>query len=151
MSELDVSVERLNEYSDADAAGIGRLMPFLSENLSAEPMDEDVLRDIISSPYHDQLVARLDGIIVGTATMNLLMGPAVERKGNLQDFVADPDIRRRGIGDKIWGSMLEWCAEHKANVGLEFTSKASRVEAHSFYKKHGAEVRDTIVFEVEAK
>ncbi len=149
MNKPDVIVERLNEYSEADAAGIGRLMPFLSERLSDEPMAEDVLRAIVESPHHDQLVARLDGLIVGAATMNLLMGPGVSKQGYLEDFVTDPQLRGQGIGDRVWQAMMYWCEEQ--GVDLSFTSNPSRKEAHRFYLNHGAEIRETSVFQVSVK
>jgi len=147
MNEPKVTVERLQEYSDADAAGIGRLMPYLSERLSDEPMAEDLLRAIIDSPHHDQLVARLNGTIVGAATMNLLLGPGVSKQGYLEDFVTDPEVRGMGIGDKIWQAMITWCQEQA--IDFTFTSHPSREAAHRFYVNHGAEIRDTTVFRVK--
>lgn len=147
MANPEVSVERLTEYSFEDAAGIGRLMPFLSERLSSDPIPEDLLREIIDSPHHEQLVARLDSRIVGAATLSLLMGPAAGRAGYLEDFVTDPELRGRGIGDTLWTEMMQWCDEH--GIGLEFTSKPSRQAAHRFYLSHGAVVRDTTVFRVK--
>lgn len=46
MSESEIHTERLTEYSLVDAVGIGRSMPFLSERLSDDPMNESVLRAI---------------------------------------------------------------------------------------------------------
>ncbi|HUD07616.1 MAG TPA: GNAT family N-acetyltransferase [Candidatus Saccharimonadales bacterium] len=146
MSEMDLSIERLSEFSEADATGIGRLMPFLSERLSGDPIDTKVLKTIISSPYHEQLVAKLDGRIVGAATMDLLMGPGMIKEGYLEDFVTDPAVRGRGIGDKVWQEMLAWCREN--GVDLSFTSKPSRELAHRFYKNHGADERNTTVYKV---
>jgi GNAT superfamily N-acetyltransferase len=146
MSEFNIEVQRLSEYTEADAVGIGRLMPFLSERLSGDPVSEERLKAIVDSPYHEQLVARLDGRIVGAATMNLLMGPGMDKEGHLEDFVTDPEVRGRGVGDKVWREMLAWCREN--GVNLSFTSKPSRELAHRFYKNHGAEVRDTTVFRV---
>ena len=149
MSKPDIVVERLETYSEADAAGIGRLMPFLSERLNNEPMAEDVLRAIVESPHHDQLVAKLDGLIVGAATMNLLMGPGVNKQGYLEDFVTDPKYRGQGIGDRVWQAMIDWCKEQE--VDLSFTSNPSREEAHRFYLNHGAEIRDTNAFHMSVE
>lgn len=146
MANQEVHVEGLTEYSAEDAAGIGRLMPFLSDRLTDEPMDEVLLRTIIESPHHEQLVARLDGLIVGAATMNLLMGPGVGRQGYLEDFVTDKEVRGQGIGRKVWQGMLDWCVEQ--GVDFRFTSNPVREDAHSFYLKNGAEVRETTVFHV---
>lgn len=146
MSNLDVIVEILTEYSEPDAVGIGRLMPFLNDKLSDEPMAEELLRMIIDSPHHDQLVAKLDGTIVGAATVNLLLGPGVKGQGYLEDFVVDPEVRGLGIGDKLWQAIIDWCREHGVDLG--FTSNPARIAAHLFYNSHGAEVRDTTVFHV---
>jgi GNAT superfamily N-acetyltransferase len=147
MSNTEASIERLTKYSAEDAAGIGRLMPFLSSSMNAEPMPENLLRDIINSPYHEQLVARLDSIIVGAATLNILMGPATNRVGYLEDFVTDPLVRGSGVGGKLWDEMIAWCNEQ--GVGLEFTSNASRAAAHRFYLSRGATIRDTTVFQLK--
>lgn len=149
MNEPEVVVERLTEYSDEVAAGLGKLMPGLSERFSDEPIAEDLLRAIIDSPSHEQLIARLNGKVVGAATMNLIMGPGAGRKGELEDFVTDPDIRGKGIGDKVWQEMLVWCLEN--GVDLDFTSHPSREAAHRFYKSHGAIVRETTVFHVDVE
>lgn len=144
MPSSEITIEHLTKYSDEDAAGIGRLMPFLSEKLNDSPIPKDLLTDIISSPYHEQLVARINGVIVGTATLNMLMGPAAGRVGYLEDFVTDPEARGKGVGSKLWDAMVEWCNEHQ--VVLEFTSKPTRIDAHRFYLSRGAVIRDTTVF-----
>lgn len=143
--QSEVTVEKLLKYNKEDAVAIGLLMPSLQESLSAEPMDESLLQDIIASPFHDQLVARLDGGIVGAATLSLLMGPATKRIAYLEDFVTDSSIQGRGVGSKLWDSMLEWCRE-KGATKLEFTSNSSRQVAHQFYLKRDCIVRDTVVF-----
>ncbi len=152
MCELSVTVERLKVYDLADAAGIGRLMPFLSPRFSDEPMAEDLLKEIIASLHHDQLVARLENIIVGCATLSTIMGPGVGKEGYLSDFVADPSVRRARIGDRIWNEMIRWCKEQgyskMQGVDLAFTSHPGREAAHRFYEAHGAEERDTTVFHV---
>lgn len=147
MSTHVFSIERLTKYLPEDAAAIGRLMPFLSQKLSDMPISEDLLTQIIESPYHEQIVARLDGKIVGAATLSIIMGPAVGRQARLESFVTDPEIRGQGIGSKIWAEALRWCVERQ--VDLEFTSNPSRKSAHKFYLARGAEIRNTTVFHVQ--
>ena len=149
MIHTEVIVERLTSYSSQDAAGIGRLMPFLSASKSGDPIPKELLSEIIHSPYHEQLIARLGTKIVGTATLNMLMGPAVHKAGYLEDFVTDPGVREKGVGSKIWDEMLVWCKDN--GVGLEFTSRSSREAAHRFYLAKGAEIRDTTVFHVDVQ
>jgi acetyltransferase (GNAT) family protein len=90
-------------------------------------MAEELLQEIIASPHHEQLVARLEGIIVGAATLSIIMGPAVKREGYLSDFVADPNIIGARIGHKIWEEMIRWCEEH--NIDLVFTSRPTRIKS----------------------
>lgn len=148
MENIDCRVERVKDYSPEIAAGIGRLMPFLNEKFSDQPMAEELLKRIIESPNHLQLVARIDGIVVGSATLSIILGPGVDKEGYLSDFVTDPEYRGRGVGGKIWEEIMNWCREQE--IGLAFTSNPKRQDAHRFYLDHGAKVRDTTVFNVDS-
>jgi len=139
-------VERLQTYSPEDAAQLGHLRPILSEGKSDDPVPEQHLRQIIESPTSEQLVARLEESrrIIGAATLTILSGALSDRKGWLNDFVTDPDVRVRGIGRALWNKMGRWCMEN--DIDLTFTSHESRAAAHNFYLKQGAEIRETTVF-----
>jgi len=149
MNQHGISIERLTAYSQKDAIDIGRLMPFLSQRMNDKPIDQKLLTQIIESPYHEQIVARLNGKIVGAATLSIIMGPAVGKQARLEGFVTDPEIRGRGIGSRIWDEILLWCNER--DIDLEFTSNPSRAAAHRFYLTRGAEIRDTTTFHVRTK
>lgn len=144
-----VHVERLSAYSDQDAIDIGALMPYLSSKNSNKPIAKSWLEEIIASPYHDQIVARFHGHIVGIATVNILFEPSYNKIGYLESFVVDPNVRGQGIGNKIWNEVEAWCRDR--NVRLDFTSSSSRQDAHRFYLKHGAVIRDTTVFRFAPK
>lgn len=141
-----ITIDILSSYSPQDAADIGRLLPFLSDRFTDAPISEQLLRDIIDSPYHEQLVARdQTGHIVGTATVTITMGAAVGRNAWLEDFVVDPSVQGGGIGSRIWDAMIEWCRAHEVRK-LGFTSNSRRAGAHHFYLKRGAIIRDTSYF-----
>lgn len=140
-----VTIERLASYSKQDAADMGKLMPVLSSKFSDKPVDKNLLEQIIASPDHEQIVARLDGRIVGCATLSMTMGVGAGRKAYLEDFVVDPNIQGQGIGSKIWDEVIAWCTERK--LKLFFTSSASKEAAHKFYLSRGATIRDTSVFQ----
>lgn len=141
-----VAIEVLTDYSSQDAIDIGQLLPHLSDIFDGSPVSEHVLRDIIASPYHDQLVARNDqGRIVGTATITITMGAAVGRNAWLEDFVVDPTVQGAGIGSRLWDAMIDWCRKRSVHK-LGFTSNPTRTAAHAFYLKRGAEIRDTSYF-----
>lgn len=139
-----IHVERLTEYSEDDAAGIGELMPILSGSFTGAPIPEERLRAIIESPYHEQLVARHDTRIIGAATLSIIIGAGAGNKAWLEDFVASPGTGIRGIGQALWDEIEVWCLERSTN--LEFTSRPSRVAAHAFYTKNGAKIRETATF-----
>ncbi len=145
MSEFHV--ERLTTYSPEDAAGIGQLMPQLSKSFSNEPIPEELLRTIIESPHHEQLVARTPEKIIGAATLSIILGSGAGKKAWLEDFVSDKNSGMRGVGQALWDEMLIWCSEKDAD--LHFTSRSSREDAHAFYLKQGAVIRDTTVFRKE--
>lgn len=141
-----MNVEILTDYSADDAAAIGRLMPHLNSSFGDSPVSEELLRDIIASPYHEQLVARDEtGNIIGTATLTITMGAAVGRNAWLEDFVVDPTAQGAGIGSQLWDAMIDWCRSHDVHK-LGFTSNPTRTAAHTFYLKRGAEIRDTSYF-----
>lgn len=143
---MSITIEILTKYSGDDAADIGRLLPHLSDKFTAALVDRQLLTDIISSPYHDQLVARdANGRIVGAATLTATYGPGAGKNAWLEDFVVDPSVRGAGIGSKLWDAAVDWCRAQGASK-LGFTSNPSRVAAHAFYIKNGAVIRDTSYF-----
>ena len=122
-----VHVEHLSEYSNQDAKDIGSLLPALSANLQDTPADEGLLKEIITSPYHTQIVARNDEKIVGIATLSITLGIGAGYKTYLEDFVVDPTIQNSGIGTLIWDEIIQWCNEKQ--TPLHFTSNPSRKAA----------------------
>lgn len=140
-----INIERLTMYSEQDAIDMGKLMPVLSEKFSNQPINRGLLKEIIESPFHEQIVARLDARIVGCATLSITMGVGAGRKAYLEDFVVDPTIQGQGIGGKIWEEITKWCTEQ--DLRLFFTSSAEKEDAHRFYEKKGASVRNTTVFQ----
>ena len=132
MNRHEISVERVLEASNEIAVGIGELMPNLSAQIPDEPIPEDSLRQIIDSPDRDLFIARINGNIVGSAVMNLIVFTS-GKKAWLEDFVvsADESIRGKGIGFALWKEIVAWSSEREAP--LEFTSSPVRERAHEFY------------------
>jgi GNAT superfamily N-acetyltransferase len=139
-----INIERLTTCSEQDAIDMGNLMPVLSDKFNDQPVDQGLLKEIIESPNHEQIVARLGARIVGCATLSITMGVGAGRKAYLEDFVVDPTTQGQGIGGKIWDEITLWCQERE--VSLFFTSSADKEDAHRFYLKRGATIRDTTVF-----
>ena len=137
-------VERLTAYSPRDAAEIGALMSQLSPDRGDKPVPEELLRHIVDSPDHDQLVARSPERIIGAATLSVIYDASKGRKGWLEGFVTDQHSGIRGVGRQLWDEMGAWCAERQ--IELHFTSRPDRELAHRFYLKNGAVIRNTNVF-----
>jgi len=141
--ESEIEIARLETYSESDAAELGRLMTALSSRATGDPIEESLLRAIVESPDYVQVVAHHKARLVGAATVGIVMNP-LGRMGRLEAFVTSEDARGMGVGDALWNEVMEWCKEK--DIDLEFTSKPDRRDAHRFYEKHGAAVRDTVVF-----
>jgi GNAT superfamily N-acetyltransferase len=139
------TIERLTAYSASDAEQIGKLLPTLSERFSDQPVDGGLLREIIESPHHEQIVARIGGNIVGTATLSITIGTGAGHKVYLEDFVVSSAAQGQGVGGAIWDEITAWCKERSAP--LFFTSSTKKQAAQKFYLKHGATIRETNVFQ----
>ena len=141
-----ISVEVLQNYSEADAAMLGTLLPYLTSRFDGSPASEKLITNITGSPSHDLFVARLqDGTIVGIASLSMVLGISSDKSAYLEDFVISPDHRGQGIADLLWTHLLDWCKQ-RGIAKLIFTSKPEKVAAHGFYLKHGARIRDTNAF-----
>ncbi len=143
-------VSRVTEYSPELAQRVRELLIQLSRSGKDKgEVPEAWFTDIISSPWHDLLVALDDdGRVIGMATLSVMMGPGISKNAYLEDFVVDADSRTGGVGSALWDEMLAWGRE-KGCKRMEFTCGNGREVAQAFYKKHGAEVYDTNFFRVE--
>ncbi len=139
-------VKKLETYTPEVAARVRELLIQLSRSGKDKgEIPREWFEDVISSPYHDLLIAEEDGKILGIATLSILMGPGIRKNAYLEDFVTDNTVRGKGIGSALWQAMLEWAAE-KGCKDLEFTCGHGRESAQEFYKHHGAEIYDTNFF-----
>ena len=144
-----VEIKRLTTYTPEIADAVRKLLIELSRNGKDKgEIPEEWFQDVISSPWHDLLLAEEDGRILGIATMSIMMGPGVRKNAYLEDFVVSSQARGKGVGGKLWEEMILW-AKEKGAKRLEFTCGQGRDAAHAFYKKHGAEIYETDFFRTE--
>lgn len=146
----ELYVERLHEATEQDAIELGVLLQDLSERHAGGAVPLERLAAIIDSPDRDQFVARLQSRIVGSATLNIVLGTLGE-KAWLEDFVVEdsPDVRGKGIGYALWKEIDEWCGER--NLPLHFASHPRREAAHAFYERQGAVITGSALFRYEPK
>lgn len=139
-------VKKLDYYTPEIANRIRELLIELSRSGKDKgEIEKAWFDDIITSPWHDLLIAEDDGKIIGFACLSVTMGPGIRKNAYLEDFVVDSTIRGKGIGSALWDAMQDWAAE-KGCKKLEFTCGNGREAAQAFYKNHGAEIYETNFF-----
>ena len=142
-----MNITTLKEYTPETANRIRELLIQLSRSgKDRGEIPEEWFKDLISSDYHDMLIATDDNNkIIGIAILSIIMGPIVRKIAYLEDFVTDESVRGQGVGDALWQAMLTW-AKDKSCTELNFTSGHGREAAQAFYQKRGAEIYDTNFF-----
>jgi len=145
-----ISIGVMTEYDPEIAEEMGRLLCDLSSHYDGEPVAREVIEEIIDSPLHDIIVAFDDEKLVGMASVSAVCGALIGKNEYLEDFVVSKDCQGKGIGSQIWEEILNW-GRKKGCKRLEFTSSGKGKKAHAveFYKKKGAEIRDTNCFRIE--
>lgn len=127
-----VTIEPLTSLNDADAEAIRDLLPQLSANAS---FDRSRLETMIRHDATDLLVARLNGQIVGMATVVIFPLPTGLR-GHIDDVVVDGDSRGRGIARELLITMIERATAQGVRT-LDLTSRPSRTSAIKLYESLG--------------
>ncbi|MBQ2643304.1 GNAT family N-acetyltransferase [Candidatus Saccharibacteria bacterium] len=144
-----MKIAKLEKYTPKVANQIRKLLIQLSRNgKDRGEIPREWFEELISSPYHDMLIATEEDKIIGIATLSVHMGPIIRKNAYLEDFVTDQTVRGKGTGSALWQAILEWAAE-KGCKNLEFTCGNGREIAQQFYKNHGATVYDTNFFRKE--
>lgn len=139
-------IKTLNEYTPEIADQIRQLLIQLSRSgKDRGEIPREWFEELITSPYHDMLLALENDKIIGIATLSIHMGPIIRKNAYLEDFVTDQSIRGKGVGTALWNAMLDWATE-KGCQNLEFTCGAGREASQQFYKNHGATIYETNFF-----
>ncbi len=123
-------------------AAFERLTPQLSS--SNPPPPADAIDAIAASDATRLLVARVDGVIMGSLTLVLVRIPTGLR-AMIEDVVVDEQSRGQGVGRALSEAALELAREAGA-VTVDLTSRPSREAANRLYQKLGFVIRDTNVY-----
>src|SRR4051812_32440764 len=119
---------------DDDEQSKGREDP----RLPLDPRYTAAFETIDSDPNQMQVVAEIDGRIVGTMQLSFLPGIAFRGawRGQIEAVRIANDLRGQGLGQR----MIEWagarCRERGCKMA-QLTSKLDRVDAHRFYERMG--------------
>jgi ribosomal protein S18 acetylase RimI-like enzyme len=139
---MAVEVSVVRESSDEIVEAFGRLLPQLSRSAPALA-SEDVER-LVSWQGNIQLIARVDGEIMGALTLVTFPIPTGTRAW-IEDVVVDAAARGQGVGAALTQEAVRLARAQGART-VDLTSRPSRAAANRLYERLGFEVRDSKVF-----
>jgi ribosomal protein S18 acetylase RimI-like enzyme len=142
VGRVSVEIEIATEVSDELVQAFARLIPQLSK--SSPPPNSSELAEMIASDASDVLLARLNGVIVGTLTLITFRIPTGVRAW-IEDVVVDDSARGHGVGDTLNRFALD-VARAKGAKTVDLTSRPSREAANRLYQRIGFEPRETNVY-----
>ncbi|GLY94398.1 GNAT family N-acetyltransferase [Actinoplanes sp. NBRC 103695] len=136
---MGVGVEVVEQVSDELVAAFAHLMPQLSR--SADLMDAEAVGVLVEWPGSRILVARLDGLIVGTLTLIVFPAPTGVR-ARVEDLVVDAASRGRGAGSALLLAAVRLASIDGAYT-VDLSSRPSRAAANRLAEEFGFRVGDS--------
>lgn len=138
---MTVTVERIDTVDDEFADAVAGLLPQLSGSAVVDP---ELIRQVVGSEATTVFAARLDGRIVGMASLVVYPLPTGLR-GHVDDVVVDGTARGRGCARALLLTMIAE-AEARGVRSLDLTSRPSRTAAIALYESVGFVRRETGVY-----
>ena len=139
---MTVTVEVVERVTEEVVDAIARLLPQLSRSASAPSAEQ--LVEIATSSATCLLVARVDGVIVGSLTLAVFRIPTGVRAW-IEDVVVDEAARGQGVGEALNQEALH-IAKQLGAITVDLTSRPSRAAANRLYQRLGFTPRDTNVY-----
>jgi ribosomal protein S18 acetylase RimI-like enzyme len=139
-----VIVSALTDIDDATAEAVAVLLPQLS---TSAVFDRTRLDAMINNEATTLLVARMDGRIVGMATLvsfPLLTG----ERGHLDDVVVDESARGQGIGRALMEAVIDLARARQLRT-VDLSSRPSRTAAINLYESVGFQPRTSTLMRYE--
>ena len=131
--KVAVTIEAVREPDEEVRDALGTLLPQLNRGLGKP--SRELLAAVVADPAATLLVARVDGQIVGTATVAVVATPTCIT-AHINDVVVDDAARRQGAGRRLMEAALEIARERGAGV-VRLTTAERRGEAHRLYESLG--------------
>ncbi|GAA4185393.1 hypothetical protein GCM10022288_07380 [Gryllotalpicola kribbensis] len=138
----DISIEEVTAFSDELAETIERLLPGLS---STAVFDVELVTAIVASEATHLYVARLDGRIVGAASLVVYPIPTGIR-AHVDDVVVDERARGHGIARRLLTHLIDEANGRFHARTIDLTSRPDREAANHLYKTSGFVQRNTNVY-----
>ncbi|MEO7688585.1 MAG: GNAT family N-acetyltransferase [Sphingomonas sp.] len=135
-------------FREAIAADLPAIVAMLADDeygkdredarLPLDPLYLAAFEVISADPNQLQIVAELDGRVVGTMQLSFLPGIAFRGgwRGQIEAVRVASDLRSQGIGRQMILWAVERCRERGCHMA-QLTSKATRLDAHRFYERMG--------------
>ena len=139
---MTVDVLIANRVDNDLVAAFQRLIPQLSKS-NPTPTKEQ-LESIVSSDSSQLLIAKTDGVIVGSLTLVIFLIPTGIRAW-IEDVVVDADARGKGVGEALNKFALAE-ARRQGVTTVDLTSRPTREAANRLYQRLGFKVRETNVY-----
>jgi ribosomal protein S18 acetylase RimI-like enzyme len=136
------------EEAENVAPSLQRLISQLSSSGSGP--DAATVAERVRDERVRVLVVERHGVIVGTATLSLLMTLWKGMVGHVDDVVVDATARGEGLGRRL----LKELHEEAARLGLthlDLTSRPTREAANALYQSLGYEKRTTNVYRLRLR
>ncbi|MFE9850185.1 GNAT family N-acetyltransferase [Streptomyces sp. NPDC005576] len=141
---MSVETEIVREATPEVMEAFARLLPQLSSR--AEPLDREAVEGLVRTDTSTLLVARVDGVVVGTLT--LVMSPLLSGlRAHIEDVVVDADARGHGVGGVLIDKALALASAAGART-VDLTSRPSREAANRLYERAGFRRRESTVHRV---
>jgi ribosomal protein S18 acetylase RimI-like enzyme len=139
---MTVDVLIANRVDNDLVAAFQRLIPQLSKSNPAPTKDQ--LESIVSSDSSHLLIAKTDGVIVGSLTLVIFRIPTGIRAW-IEDVVVDADARGKGVGEALNKFALTE-ARRQGVTTVDLTSRPTREAANRLYQRLGFKARETNVY-----
>jgi ribosomal protein S18 acetylase RimI-like enzyme len=139
---VDPQVEIAKRVDNDLVVAFQRLIPQLSKSNPAPTKEQ--LESVVASDSSHILLAKLDGVIVGSLTLVIFHIPTGIRAW-IEDVVVDAEARGKGIGEALNKFALSEAIHHGATT-VDLTSRPSRESANRLYRRIGFEQRETNVY-----
>jgi ribosomal protein S18 acetylase RimI-like enzyme len=139
---VDPLVEVVKRVDNDLVVAFQRLIPQLSKSNPAPTKEQ--LESIVNSDSSCILLAKVNGVIVGSLTLVIFHIPTGTRAW-IEDVVVDADARGKGVGEVLNKFALDE-AKRKGALTVDLTSRPSRETANRLYQRIGFKARDTNVY-----
>jgi ribosomal protein S18 acetylase RimI-like enzyme len=136
----DVAVSVLEDAGPDDVDAIGRLLAQVSSR-PGPPVTAERVREVLRAPATTVLVARLDGKVIGMASL-LTLTTFAGGSGYVEEVAVDSAVRGKGAGRALMTALLEMARQQGIRF-VDLTSRPAREAANALYRSVGFEQRQT--------